>query len=48
MMTPRWALKRALIGLCLMLAFVTVMALLLDASIEHETDAQAPAAGRPQ
>lgn len=46
-MTPRWALKRALIGFGLMISVVTLMALLFDAAIEPEAVAPAATQIRP-
>ncbi len=45
-MTPRWALKRAAIGIAVLLAVVTGMALLMYASIEPEANERSVAEQR--
>lgn len=39
LMTLRWALKRALIGIAILFAFVTSAALLFEAAVESDTTA---------
>ena len=39
LMTLRWALKRALIGVAILFAFVTGAALLFEAAVESDVDA---------